>query len=487
MNIRVRFAPSPTGSLHIGGVRTALFNYLFALKNHGKFILRIDDTDPARSKKEYEEAIIDDLKWFELSWEEFYRQSERKDLYEKALNTLKEKGLIFECYCSEEEILKSRELSIKSGRPYIYNGRCLKLGPDEKSTLTEKYRKMGIRPSIRLHTHGVGIRIAEFNDMVHGHISFNTDLIGDFILKTEKDRFTYNFASIIDDLEMGITHVIRGEDHLPNTPKQVLILKALGRDIPEFAHISLLYGKDGKIMSKRDDSSDISYYRKEGYLPGAILNYLAITGNTFIKKEIFSGIGEMAPIFDITRTKSSGAVFDEGKLKFINEKWLDSISPRDLFETIIKKFESSVLIEVEREYGTDGAVKILDFLKREVKTVSSLIEELKIFSGDFPRPEKTMENYHKLDNLRLALKKKLENTPPGIFADSGLRIGPWDYFNEIYLKRIIDETSRETSANPKECYETLRFYLTGKEDGPSILKIASLLGEKRVIGRLSLL
>ena len=274
---RVRFAPSPTGNLHMGGVRTALFNYIFALKYKGRFILRIDDTDRARSKKEYEDSIEDDLRWFEINWDEFYRQSERTFIYEKYLNGLKENGFIYECFCTEEEILKSKEIAVKSKKPYIYNGRCANLSSGEKEKLSLSLKEKGLYPSIRLNIAKVlkmnpSFNSIEFNDAVHGHLSFNPKLIGDFILKTEYNRFAYNFASIIDDYDLGVTHVIRGEDHISNTPKQILILKALGKEPPAFAHISLLYGKDGKIMSKRDAAANIQYYKEKGYLPEAILN-----------------------------------------------------------------------------------------------------------------------------------------------------------------------------------------------------------------------
>ncbi|MHB1664584.1 MAG: glutamate--tRNA ligase, partial [bacterium] len=200
-NIRVRFAPSPTGYLHIGGLRTALFNYLFAKKNNGKLILRIDDTDIARSKKEYEDSIISDIKWFDIKYDEFYRQSERKNVYEKYLKTLEEKGYIYECFCTEEELLRSKELSINLKKPYIYNGRCLHLNNSEKENLRKKLADAGLSPSIRLNMLKLGLEQVEFEDIVHGRVAFHVKLLGDFVLKTSDNRFTYNFASIIDDID----------------------------------------------------------------------------------------------------------------------------------------------------------------------------------------------------------------------------------------------------------------------------------------------
>ncbi len=502
--VRVRFAPSPTGNLHIGGVRTLLFNYLFALKNKGRFILRIDDTDRARSKKEYEDSIVSDLEWFNIKWDEFYRQSERTAVYENYLDILREKGLIYECFCDEEDILKSKELAIRSKKPYIYSGRCLHLSPEEKEEFRSKLKKRGLYPSIRINVLKIGLNFVEFKDMVHGRISFNPKLIGDFILKTEGNRFTYNFASIIDDSDLGITHVIRGEDHISNTPKQILLLKALEKNIPDFAHISLLYGKDGKMMSKRDLVSNIDYYKNEGYLPDAILNYLAITGNTFVihkdggknkagknttEKEIFSSISEMASGFDITRTKSSSAVFNEEKLKFINEKWLINTPASELINIITEKFSQldavqaapsgspkSLMSKLKETYPTGTSLKIIDFLKQEFKTVKEILEELKIFFDDFKikanadNINNNKYNFEDLKSLKTILRENIEKTAE---------------FNEISIKNAIKETAAGGNKTVKDCYETLRLFLTGKLDGPSIIKIAVILGKQRVMARLS--
>ena len=484
--IRVRFAPSPTGNLHLGGVRTALFNYIFALKYSGKFILRIDDTDRVRSKKEYEDVIKDDLRWFEIKWDEFYRQSERAFIYEKYLNILKENGLVYECFCTEEEILKSKEIAIKSKKPYIYNGRCANLSSGEKEKLSFSLKEKGLYPSIRLNIAQVlrtnpSFYSIEFNDAVHGHLSFNSKLIGDFILKTEDNRFAYNFASIIDDYDLGITHVIRGEDHISNTPKQILILKALGKEPPVFAHISLLYGKDGKIMSKRDAASNIKYYKEEGYLPEAVLNYLAVTGNTFtvhsykdgkkeiFEKEIFSNILEMADLLDIKKAKGSSAVLNEDKLRHINEKRLALIPTEQLIKVLTEKFQAaSVLAKLKEEYGEDFSFEIIDFLKNEFRTVKEILKELEIFFDDF---KINLIGIKYDDGLRKSLLDSFQNI---------------NDFNENSIKNSIKETASQNSKAVKECYETLRLFITGRLDGPSILKIIKFLGKNRALKRLSI-
>ncbi len=547
-NIRVRFAPSPTGHLHIGGLRTALFNCLFAKKNNGKLILRIDDTDIARSKKEYEDSIISDIKWFDIKYDEFYKQSERKDVYEKYLKTLEEKGYIYECFCTEEELLISKELSINLKKPYIYNGRCLHLNNSEKENLRKKLADAGLSPSIRLNMLKLGLEQVEFEDIVHGRVAFHVKLLGDFVLKTSDNRFTYNFASIIDDIDLGISHIIRGEDHISNTPRQILLCKALGKSSPIFAHISLLYGKDGKLMSKRDFNANLEYYKKEGYLPQAILNYLAITGNTFVvhnysneihnnnntdfnrtihpiidnnnenneihndenllnllnkdkvkDKEIFSSINEMAQYFDIKRAKNSGAIFSEDKLKFVNEKWLQHLSAETLISIIKEKFMltgyiylsdidsnnnididvqnknaniSDVIDCAEKEYGKEGLILIVDFLKNEYKTVKEIILEL---NNVFLSKEKYKYFDKEITEL---LFKNFEEIIDNGSADSE--------FDEIAVKNAIQKISKENKKNIKDIYKNLRMVLTGKTNGPSILKIAVLLGKERVLPKLKI-
>jgi glutamyl-tRNA synthetase len=549
-NIRVRFAPSPTGHLHIGGLRTALFNYLFAKKNNGKLILRIDDTDIARSQKEYEDLIVSDIKWFDIKYDEFYRQSERKDIYEKYLKILKEKDYIYECFCTEEELLRAKELSINLKKPYIYNGRCLHLSGAEKESLRKKLAEAGLVPSIRLNMLKLGCEQVEFEDMVHGKVVFNVKLLGDFVLKTSDNRFTYNFASIVDDIDLGITHIIRGEDHISNTPRQILLCRALGAGSPMFAHISLLYGKDGKLMSKRDFNANLKHYKNEGYLPQAVLNYLAITGNTFVvnderlSDEIFTSFDEMAHYFDIKRAKSSGAVFSEEKLKFVNEKWLQQLNTDDLIYAIKEKFILTDYINVsdinsinisssinntntcienndtnlennknnkdtkssnidlennkadlaikknntnikninaeifdvidyaEKEYGKERLRCIIDFLKNEYKTVKEIILELDnvfLYKGKYNYFDKGIAEL-----LFENLKETTGNEPET------------SEFNEILIKNAIQKISKENKKNIKDIYENLRMALTGKTNGPSILKIAVLLGKERVLSKLTI-
>jgi len=287
-NIVTRFAPSPTGKLHIGSARTALFNYLFAKKFKGKFIVRIENTDIQRSKPEFEKDILNGLKWLGISCDKnfnknFFRQSERSDIYEKYIQKLFKKGLVYKCFCSQEDLEKDKETQRVKGLVPVYLGRCSKLKKEKKSS------NFVIRLKVdELETEEYLV----FNDLIHGEIKIKKDLIGDFIIAKVKENKVfplYNFTCVVDDYEMNISHIIRGEEHIPNTPKQILIQKALGFSMPKYAHLPLILGRDRSKMSKRDGAVSIISYKEDGYLPEALINFIAFLGwNPKDKREFFT-------------------------------------------------------------------------------------------------------------------------------------------------------------------------------------------------------
>jgi len=279
--IKVRFAPSPTGPLHIGGARSALFNYLWAAHCGGQLVLRIEDTDLERSKKEYEDEIIASLKWLGISWQEGvdiggenypYRQTQRLDIYNKYLSELLEKGDAYYCFCTPEELKQEREEQLARGEMVRYSGKCRGLSQEE----IEAKLALGLKPSVRFRAPHNKIYIV--NDLVRGKVSFDSDNEGDFIIAKSDGIPTYNFAVVIDDVLMGITHVIRAEEHLSNTPRQLMIYDALNFNRPEFAHISLILGSDRQKMSKRHGATSLMQYREMGYLPEAMFNFLSLLG-----------------------------------------------------------------------------------------------------------------------------------------------------------------------------------------------------------------
>lgn len=317
--IRVRFPPSPTGFMHIGNVRTALFNFLFARKNNGKFILRIEDTDKERSKKEYEDDIIEGLKWLNINWDEGpdiggpygpYRQSERLEIYKFYINKLLEEDKAYLCFCSEEEIEKDREEMLKKGLMPKYSRRCRNLSKEQ----IEEKLKENPNPVVRFKTPLTGEVIVE--DELRGNLTFPIENLDDFVIMRSDGMPTYNFAVVIDDALMKINYVIRGEDHLHgNTPRQILLYQSLNFPLPKFVHLPMILGEDHTKLSKRHGSVSLRDYRNEGYLPEALVNYMALLGFSpkTKEKEIFS-LQELIEEFSIENLSKSNAIFSPSKI-----------------------------------------------------------------------------------------------------------------------------------------------------------------------------
>jgi glutamyl-tRNA synthetase len=325
-NIRVRFAPSPTGNLHIGATRVALFNYFYAQKNRGKLILRIEDTDKERSTKEYEDNIMRSLEWLGISWDEGpYRQSERENLYKKYVERLIKEGKAYLCFCTKEDLEKMRESQRNKKEAPRYEGGCDSLTKEEKEKRVKNNEQFTVRLKVPKNED------LEFTDLIKGKVKFNTkDIGGDFVIAKSDFSVLYNFACVVDDYEMKITHVIRGEDHISNTPKQILIQKALGINSPEFAHISILLGTDKSKLSKRHGATSINDYRKEGYLKESLINFMALLGwHPGGDKEIYQ-TKEIIEKFSFEDCQKSGAIFDIQKLDYINGQHIKKMSNEDI-------------------------------------------------------------------------------------------------------------------------------------------------------------
>ncbi len=342
--IRLRFPPSPTGAFHIGSARTALFNYLVAKKNKGEFVLRIEDTDKERSKLEYEKDIMRSIKWLGLEWDEGpkedgkekgkygpYRQSQRSDIYKKYLQKLLDEDKAYRCYCTKEELDKEREEQLKRGEAPKYSGKC--------SNIKEK-RDADFVIRFRCPKHEKIV----FNDMIRGEVSFNSNDIGDFVIGKSDYSALYNFAVVIDDYKMGITHVVRGEDHISNTPRQILLQKALEINTPYYAHLPLILGSDRNKLSKRHAATSLYEYKEKGYLPEALINFLAFLGwNPGGEREIYS-LKEIVENFDIKRCKKGGAIFNIEKLNSINSYYIKEKDINELTMLCIPYLISSNLI-----------------------------------------------------------------------------------------------------------------------------------------------
>ena len=345
-DIRVRYAPSPTGHLHIGNARTALFNYLFARNQKGQFIIRIEDTDQKRNIAGGEESQLKYLKWLGMDWDESvdvggeygpYRQSERLDIYKKYYEDLLEKGLAYKCYCTEEELEKEREEQIARGEAPRYSGKCRHLTKEDQARLEAEGRK----PSIRFRVPEG--KVYRFNDIVKGEVSFASEDIGDFVIVKKDGMPLYNFAVAIDDHLMKISHVLRGDDHISNTPKQLMIYEAFGWEPPTFGHMTLIVNENHKKLSKRDESiiQFIEQYEALGYLPEALFNFIALLGWSPVGEEEIFSKEELIEIFDPARLSKSPAVFDRQKLIWMNNQYMKKLPVEKVVELALPHLVSA--------------------------------------------------------------------------------------------------------------------------------------------------
>jgi len=366
---RVRIAPSPTGPLHIGTARTALFNYLFAQRHGGVFILRLEDTDAARSSLEYERDILDNLHWLGLEWDEGpevaglsargpygpYRQMQRLDRYAAAAERLLADDKAYYCYCTQEELAADKKAQEAAHQPPHYVGRCARLTVDERRAKEAEGRK----PVVRFR---VGEGVVAFDDIVRGHVEIDTAALGgDLIIVRSNGTPLYHFVVAVDDAEMAITHVIRGEDHLSNTPKHILLFRALGADVPKFAHLPLILNPDRTKMSKRKSQTAVADYRRQGYIPEAMVNFFALLGwSSGTEEEIFS-LEELTQRFDLDRVQSGGAVFDRERLEWLNGQWIRRLSEEELVDRALPFLVAAV--ESARSAGTEARLPTAEDLR----------------------------------------------------------------------------------------------------------------------------
>ncbi|MBP1713806.1 MAG: gltX [Deltaproteobacteria bacterium] len=470
--IRVRFAPSPTGLLHVGNARTALFNYLFARQTGGTFILRLEDTDAARSTVEAEKATLQDLRWLGLPWDEGpeqpgnfgpYRQSERLDIYRKYAQVLIETGKAYRCYCTEEELEEKRKRFLAKGIPPKYDGRCRGLTPEEEKSFVES----GRRASLRFR---VEARHITFEDQVRGRMSFDGQGVGDFIILRSDGTASYNFAAVIDDHLMEVSHVIRGEDHLTNTPRQILVYQALGFPPPRFAHLSMILGPDRTPLSKRHGATAVSYFREEGYLPEALTNYLALLGWSPEDGHELLPLSELVRKFSLKRVSRSAAVFDFEKLNWVNREHLKGIRGEKALEACRPFLRRSGLPLEEKEprWWQEAVAAVWG----EVDFLAQLPERLQVFFDPGFRLSPEAESLLAKEESRravTAMADEIEKVP---------EITPENY------RQLTSAVSSKLHLSGKALFMPLRAALTGKIRGPELEKVFVLLGKEKASRRL---
>ncbi len=470
MRVRVRFAPSPTGNLHVGGARTAYYNWLFARKNGGEFVLRIEDTDRKRSKRTYEENIIEDLEWLGIDWDDFYRQSERFDIYRDYADRLLDEGRAYHCYCRDEELKEMRRKAQSEGRPPGYDGRCRNLTSQEK----KKFQKEGREPTIRFKISEPDKSVV-ISDLIKGEVEFDRVMTGDFILIKSDGTPTYNLAATIDDHLMGITHVLRAEEHLSNTPKQKMLYQALGFTPPKFGHLPLLLGEDRKKLSKRHGSVMVRELREKGYLPETLKNYFALLGwSSKDEQEIFSE-SELLMCFSLENMMRSPQVFDFDKLDWLNNHYLQKADLERITKLAIPWIKKAGYLKDNQLSNKESQKlkRIVDLLRPSISNLSELKEhkDLNIF---FEIPLLTPEAKEILnDDISAQVLESFLQTLEG-----RVEISP------SQVTKLIKKVKEELDVGFRQVYEPLRAAITGKTSGPEINQVISILGTTETQKRL---
>jgi glutamyl-tRNA synthetase len=476
--IRVRYAPSPTGLLHVGGVRTALFNWLFARKNGGTFVLRIEDTDLARSTEESVDQLERSLRWMGLDWDEGpgiggphppYRQTERFDLYREFAKKLLDSGAAYYDFATPDELAQMRERARAERRQPIYTG-----GEYREMDPGEAKKKMGAGEpyTVRFKTPREGQTVVE--DMIRGPVTFENANLEDFVLMKSTHTPTYNFAAAVDDAEMEISHVIRGDDHLSNTPRQILIHKALGNPLPGFAHVPMVLGPDKKKLSKRHGSAHVEEFAEQGYLPDALFNYLALLGAGYAADEEIFSRDELAERFRIDRVSGNPAVFDENKLRSINAVYLRRYSPQELAGMAAPMLvEAGVATEEELEADRPRLEEIMDLLKERIALTTEIPSSVGYFyGGTLDYDEAEFEKQFGKDFVR-------EN-----FPELAERLKALPEWTEEAIEESVRGLAAEKEKGARHLIHPLRFATTGRTVSAGLFETMNLLGRERSLTRI---
>jgi glutamyl-tRNA synthetase len=476
--VRVRFAPSPTGHLHVGGARTALFNWLFARNKGGSFILRIEDTDKERSTEESYRGIVGAMRWLGLNWDEGpetgsewgpYLQSERRGGYREAADSLKADGKAYPCFCSAEELAERKEAMRKQGQDPRYDRKCRELAPETVDQLISEGR-----PHVmRLKTSDEGD--IEFEDLVHGKIAVPARQVDDFIIVKSDGYPTYNFACAVDDSRMDITHVIRGDDHLSNTPRQVRIYEALGTAPPAFAHVPLIMGPDKARLSKRHGSTSIQQFRDDGYLPEAMVNYLALLGWSLDDSAQLFTTEELVEKFSLERVSDTPAIFDYKKLLWMNGEHMKRRPVEERVQLVAPHLEAAGLIKEPIDGETLAFVKqVVEVVGDRLKMPQDIVELSDFFFlEEVKYEEKAAEKFLRRHYVGPAFR---------MLEDRLLKLHA---YNELGIEELMRGLATEMGLKAGELIHPVRVALTGRRHSPGIFEVMTLLGREKVLDRLA--
>jgi glutamyl-tRNA synthetase len=458
--VRVRFAPSPTGHLHIGGARTALFNWLFARHNKGTFILRLEDTDRTRSTDEYIEAIIDGMKWLGLDWDEGpHRQMDRFSIYKDYADKLLSEGKAYYCYCSSEELEKRRQAASAQGKTPKYDGRCRLL----------KEPVSGRTPAIRFMMPQEGETVVD--DLMKGRVVFDNSQLDDLIIMRSDGTPTYNFTVVVDDVDMDITHVIRGDDHLNNTPKQIHIYKAFGYSIPAFAHLPMILGHDKARLSKRHGATSVTTYKEMGYLSDAFVNYIVRLGWAHGDQEIFTR-DELIKYFSLEDVGKSAAVFNPEKLLWLNSQYIMKTPTEELIEMVMPFLIREKILNEAQVLDKEWLSKAINTLKERAKTLFELAHSLCFYiSEDIDFNEKA--------KLKFLNEKYLP-----YLKDVKEELESLDAFIAPEIEKVFISLVEKHNTKLGSIAQPVRVAVTGKAESPGIFEVLEILGREKVLKRL---
>lgn len=478
---RVRIAPSPTGNLHIGTARTALFNYLFARQKGGKFVLRIEDTDQERSKDEFTKNIYDSLKAMGLQWDEGpdiggdfgpYKQSERTEIYQEYAKKLAEDGHAYECFCTPEELEAEKQKAREEKRDYVYSRRCMKLTQKQRFEL----KTQGIPCTLRFE---MPSRTIVVKDLIKGDVSFDSSLIGDFVIMKSNNTPTYNFAVVVDDITMKMTHIVRGEDHISNTPKQIALYEAFGAEVPVFAHNSMILAADKSKMSKRHGATAVSDFVEQGYLPEALVNFIALLGwappeetegksdgNAEIKT-----MEELIQLFELDKISNTPAVFDRDKLNWVNGQHIRLLPAKEIFERC-KKYLTGYNLSM---YSEEQLIAIIDGVRKNFTTLSDVTDAVSyFFNENFEISAEAKEQALTGEHVQNVLSEFLN------LADQ-LDYSSHDDINE----KFKDFRKSLKPLKPKFIMMPIRVALTGQMHGADLSVIIQVLGKDNIHKRIN--
>ncbi len=479
--VRVRIAPSPSGNLHVGTARTALFNYLFAKKNNGKFVLRIEDTDAERTSQEYIDNIFDSLKALGLNWDEGpdvggpygpYTQSQRFDIYPKYAQKLLDSGFAYECFCTPEELEAEKELATQNKQAYVYSKKCENLTEAEK----EKLRAEGRKPAIRFNIAKAQKAFHEtsmlkFDDLVKGELHMDTDLLGDFVIMKSNGTPTYNFAVVIDDMLMKISHVIRGEDHISNTFKQILIFEALGAEVPRFGHLGMILAPDRSKLSKRHGATAVSEFVEKGYLTDALINFVALLGWSPSDGQEIKTVDEIAQDFRINEISSSNSIFEYDKLNWMNSHYIKMLPIEELKEKLkpyLTKYNLNELTDAQY-------TRMVEITREPLTLLSDITDAVPYFFGESVEVEPEVQS-EVLDT----------EISQNVLKEFVKQAKDWDFDEENLHEKLeaFRGQFKEQGIKPKVTMWAIRAAVTGRTRGADMTAILAILGKDKVLKRI---